>query len=423
MTIVTHNVGAFRAEFPSLEYTVDGHPAVFLDGPGGTQVPRSVIDAVSGYYLSTNANVGGAFDTSRASDALIDAARSALATLLNAPTASCIRFGANMTSLTFRLARLIGETLSPGDEIVVTVLDHEANVAPWEALMSRGVVIRRIDVRPDDCTLDLDVLDRVISARTRLVTVGAASNAVGTINDIPSVVRRARAVGAQVFVDAVHLLPHRLVDVQALDVDFLAGSAYKFFGPHVGIMYARPGALDRLPALKVRAAPDLLEAGTQNHEGIAGVLAAVGFLSSVGAGGVAGDGRDGPGIQRERVARAYDLIAAHERQLAMRCLAGLAGIKGVRVWGVTEIGRVAERTPTFGLTIAGCRPSSAAGRLAARGIYAWDGDFYATGLVERLSLAENGGLLRLGAVAYNAAEELDRALEAIEDIARSPLRS
>ena len=279
-------VSTLRAEFPALQQTAGGRPIIFFDGPGGTQVHGSVIEAMRRYYTEANSNAHGAFLYSRRTDETTVAARHALADFLNAPRPDEIVFGPNMTTLTFNLSRAIGRTLVPGDEIVVTQLDHDANVAPWLALEERGVVVRRADFDPTDCTLDMASLEAAITARTKLVAVGYASNAVGTLNDVRRVAELAHAAGAWVYVDAVHYAPHGPIDVQAIGCDFLVCSAYKFFGPHLGVLYGRYELLEALPAYKVRPAgdrpPDKFETGTANFEALAGVTAAVGYLASVG---------------------------------------------------------------------------------------------------------------------------------------------
>jgi len=322
------DVQGVRARFPALSQVQDGRPVVFFDNPGATQCPQTVIDAVSGYLTSHNANRGGAFATSRRSDAILADAHQAMADLLGAESPAEIAFGANMTTLTFGVSRALGRTLAPGDEIVVTHLDHDANIAPWLLVAEDvGAVVRWVDIRPEDCTLDLDSLARQLSPRTRIVAVGCASNAVGTINDVQSIVRMAHAAGALVFVDAVQYAPHGVIDVQDLGCDLLACSAYKFFGPHVGVLYGRLDLLERLQAYKVRAAgdraPDKFETGTQNHEGIAGALAAVEYLASL-----ADDHppeRRAPTSRRARLRAALSRIEQHERLLCARLLEGLAG--------------------------------------------------------------------------------------------------
>ena len=413
-----YDVEALRAEFPALALEQHGRPAAYFDGPGGTQVSQRVIDAVTRYYLTSNANDGGAFLTSERSDAVVAEARGAVADLLGAASPDEIKFGYNMTTLTFHVSRSIGATLAPRDEIVVTTLDHEANVSPWRRLADdRGLVVRTVDIHPDDATLDLDSLDAVLGPRTKLVAVGLASNSVGTINPVREIAARARAVGALTYVDAVHYVPHGPVDVRALGADFLVTSAYKWFGPHLGALYGRADVLDALPAYKVRPAHDRFQTGTQNFEGIAGTLAAVDYLRSVGRryGEVAADA--GEGGRRAEILAAMRAIQDYELTLAARLIRGLTALRGVRVHGMAEPSRLAERTPTVAVTIDGVSPREAAQALGRQGIFAWDGDFYARALIERLGLYETGGVLRLGIVHYNTAAEVDRLLEALEGIA------
>ncbi|MGH2466754.1 MAG: cysteine desulfurase-like protein [Candidatus Limnocylindrales bacterium] len=405
-----------RPEFPALGLEADGRPVAFLDGPGGTQVPERTIDAVSRYYRESNANDGGAFGTSEQSDAMAAEAHVAVADLLGAASPDEIKFGQNMTSLTFHASRSIGATLLPGDEIVVTTLDHEANVSPWRAIAKdRGLVVRTVDIHPEDCTLDLDDLERQLGPRTRVVAVGYASNAVGTVNPVRDIVARVHEVGALAFVDAVHYAPHGLIDVAALDVDVLVTSAYKWYGPHLGILYGKEALLDRLPPYKVRPAHDRYETGTQNFEAMAGTLATIDYLQDLGRRSGPADPADGAG-RRGHLASAFAVIAAHEERLAKRLLEGLAAIPGVRVWGVTSTASRTARTPTVALTLAGVSPREAATALGKAGIFAWDGDFYAQALIERLGLADRGGVLRLGLVHYNTLGEVERVLRAIEAI-------
>jgi cysteine desulfurase family protein (TIGR01976 family) len=412
------DVAAIRAQFPALRRQRDGRLVVFLDGPGGTQVPDRVIDAVSGYYRTMNANSGGAFVTSQATDDLAAATHAAVATFLGAASPDEIKLGANMTTLTFHVSRAIAATFAAGDEIVVTTLDHEANVSPWRAIAAdRGLVVRTVDIHPEDGTLDLDSLEAALGPRTRLVAFGYASNALGTVSPVGEIIRRIHAAGALAYVDAVHFAPHGSIDVAALDADFLVCSVYKWFGPHLGALYGKAAVLDRLPAYKVRPAHDRFETGTPNFEAYAGTLAAVDYLRELGRtygsevrGAAYGDAR------RQLVA-AMDAIVGHERALAGRMLDGLVAIPGLRVWGIADPARLAERTPTFAVTIAGTSPAEAAAELGRAGIFTWDGDFYARGLIERLGLYERGGVLRLGLVHYSTDAEVDRTLEALATIA------
>ncbi len=420
-TTPAFDVDALRAEFPSLARRgADGRPVVFLDGPGGTQVPQRVIDAVSDYYANTNANAGGAFITSELSDALTDEAHAAVADFLGAGSPEEIKFGYNMSTLTLHIGRSIGATLRPGDEIVVTTLDHEANVSTWEAMaQDRGVTVRKVDIREDDLTLDLEDLESKLSSRTKLVAVGLASNAVGTINPVAAIIERAHEVGALTYIDAVAYAPHGPIDVRALDTDFLVCSAYKWFGPHLGALYGKAEAFDRLPAFKVRPAHDRFETGTAAFESIAGTLAATDYLRDVGRsyGDVAGaPGAADASERRRELVAGMTAIVDYERALVARLIAGLGAMTGVTIHGITDPARGAERVPTVSVSLDGIAPRTAAEALGREGIFVWDGDFYATGLIERLGKAETGGVLRLGLVHYNTAEEVDRTLEALERV-------
>jgi cysteine desulfurase family protein (TIGR01976 family) len=413
--MTTFDVEALRRQFPALAIEDGGRPVALFDGPGGTQVPESVIAAIGDYYRTSNANHDGPFLTSRRSDASVHEAHQAMADMLGAASADEIKFGNNMTSLTFHISRSIGATLQPGDEIVVSILDHEGNVGPWKAIAAdRGLVIRTIDIRESDVTLNLSTLDAVLGPRTKLVAVGWASNAVGTINPVAEIVRRAHAVGAWTYVDAVHAAPHVAIDVQAIGTDFLACSTYKFFGPHAGVLYGRQEILDALPAYKLRPAEDRFETGTGNFEGLAGVTAAVAYLADVGSAyGGAGEGAS----RRERVLAGMAAIRAYEMDLYRRLADGLEAIPGLSLYGITDRAGFAERTPTAALRLDGVAPRAVAEALGDEGIAVWDGDFYATGLIERLGLAESGGVVRIGLTHYNTAAEVDRLLDALGRIA------
>ena len=399
-----------RRQFPALAQHHDGRPVVFFDNPGGTQVPQRVIDAVSNYLIHDNANHAGAFATSRRSDAMLAEAHQAMADMLGAASASEIVFGANMTTLTFSVSRALARLLQPGDEVIVTHLDHDANVSPWVlAAEDRGATVRWVDIREEDCTLDLDSFTRQLSSRTQLVAVGLASNAVGTINDVQRIIALAHEAGALVFVDAVQYAPHGPIDVQALGADFLACSAYKFFGPHVGVLYGRLDLLERLQAYKVRPAgnhaPDKFETGTLNHEGIAGTLAAVEYLASL-SGLPASEG-----TRRQRVLAGLHELETYERGLCGRLLRGLRTLDGIRVFGITDENRLGCRVPTVSFTHRARTPREIATRLGERGIFTWSGHFYALALTTRLGLEPTGGLLRVGLAHYNTAEEVDRLLD------------
>ncbi len=417
------DVDALRERFPALSIEQDGRPIALFDGPGGTQVPDTVIAAVARYYRTSNANHEGPFLTSRRSDAVLAEAHLALADLLNAEDPSEIKFGANMTTLTMHLARSITASLSAGDEIVVTSLDHEANVGPWRsAAADRGLTVRTVDIRTDDVTLDLESFDAALHGRPRLVAFGWASNAVGAINPVAELVRRAHEAGALAFVDAVHAAPHLPIDVRAVDADFLACSAYKFFGPHLGALYGKRDVLDRLPSYKLRPAADRFETGTLNHEGIAGALAAVEYIAEIGerygAGYVAPFELAGMTGRRLQAHAGMAAIRAYEMPLFGRLLDGLASVPGVRLWGIADRARFDQRTPTAAITIDGVSSESASTTLGARGIATWWGDFYAVGPIERLGL-EPGGVVRIGLTHYNTAAEIDRLVAELQAIAPS----
>ena len=408
------DVAWVREQFPSLQLQVNGHAAAFLDGPAGTQVPKQVMDAVQNYFLRSNANTCGAFATSRSNDAIIASARAAMADFFNCDKDEVV-FGQNMTTITFALARAIGRVLEPGDEIVVTTLDHDANVAPWRALEEMGMVIRQVDIRESDCTLDLEDLKRKLNANTKLVAVGYASNAVGTINPVAEITKLAHDAGALMFIDAVHYAPHGPLDVRALDCDFLVCSPYKFFGPHMGTLYGKREHLLRFRPYKVRPAPDSLpdrwETGTQVQELIAGIGAAVDYLAELGARSDAA-AKD----RRSALLAAYHATRRHEMALISRLVEGLLAIPGLRFFGISDPKRFDERCSTVSVRLANHTPPEAATLLGQRGIFTWDGNYYALNLTERLGVEASGGLLRIGLVHYNTAEEVDRLLAALREI-------
>jgi cysteine desulfurase family protein (TIGR01976 family) len=417
------DLAAIRSAFPSLAVELDGQPVVYADNPGGTQVTQACIDAVSAYYLRNNANTHGAFLTSQRSDAMLAEAHAAMADLLNAADPREIVFGPNMTTLTFAFSRALGRTLQPGDEILVTALDHDANVAPWQQLAEdRGLTIRMADVNLADCTLDMADLRSKLSPRTKIVAVGYASNAAGTINDVQTIIGWAREVGALTWIDAVQYAPHAPIDVQALGCDFLACSAYKFFGPHQGIVWGKLEHLERLRPYKVRPAseesPDRWQTGTQAHELQAGTLATLDYLAALGQPHAEAYRAAFPGMSGRRLNlhAAMSEIQAYERTLAARLIAGLQSIPGVTLYGLTAEADLPRRVPTVALTIAGHTPRALAEGLAARGVFAWDGNYYALTLMERLGLEEHGGALRIGLAHYNTAEEVDRIVAALREV-------
>jgi cysteine desulfurase family protein (TIGR01976 family) len=404
------DVAWIRSQFPSLSRQVNGHPAAFLDGPGGTQVPQAVIYAISDYLSRRNANTGGAYATSRETDRVIAAARSAMADFLGCD-ADEIVFGPNMTTLTFAISRAIGRELKAGDEILLTHLDHDANVSPWRALEERGLKIQFADINDHDCTLNIDDLARKITPRTKLVAVGYASNAVGTINDVKTIIQLAHGAGAMAYIDAVHYAPHGPIDVRELDCDFLACSTYKFFGPHMGVLYGKRDHLRRLQPYKVRAntngVPQRWEWGTLNHECIAGITACVEYLADLGRNVASCSDR------REALMSAYDAIKSHERKLMDRMLRGLKEIPRLRLYGIGDPARLESRCPTFAVRMDDHTPVELAAKLGEQGIFTWDGNYYAINLTERLGVEQSGGFLRIGLVHYNTDEEVDRVLDGL----------
>lgn len=422
-----------REDFPALRRTLSYRgeelPLAFLDGPAGTQVPTRVIDAIGDYYRTSNANVHGLFVTSSETDRLLHDAREAVAAFLGAADGRTISFGANMTTLTFSLAHALVRTWEEGDEVVITALDHEANRGPWLMLREYGIVVREVAVTAGG-TLDLEDLERQLGPRTRLVAVGWASNALGTVNDVERIrdlAREASGGRARLLVDAVHHAAHFAIDVASLDPDFLLCSAYKFYGPHVGLLYSRPGLLDELPTDKLipqeDEAPCRIETGTLNHAAIAGVKAAIEYIASWGSGS----------DLRARIVSAMEGIAAHEHGLARRYWKQVREIPGVSVRGPGfddgdggvgghgGHGGTGRRAPTVSITAEGTTPQALAEGLGARGLLVWDGDFYAVRLIEVFGLAERGGVLRTGISMYNTADEVDRLVEGIRELSSRPV--
>lgn len=402
------DLSRIRSQFPALGRTLGGKPVIFTDGPAGSQTPLSVAQAVSHYMLNTNANHGGCFPTSLESDALLHQVHAAAAAFLGVADPDCIVFGNNMTTLTLAFSRSLARTWQPGDEIVLSRCDHDANVTPWVlAAQDRGVTVRWIEVNPADCSLDLESLQQSLSPRTRLVAVGMASNAVGTVHPVRRIADLAHAVGAVVFLDAVHYAPHGLIDAPATDADFIVCSAYKFFGPHVGILWGRRRLLEQLTPYKVRPSgndlPGRWMTGTQNHEGIAGTHAAIEYLASLGGNN---------GSLRQRLVSAYGAIAAHETSLAQRFLIGMADLPGYRVLGMPG---TAQRVSTFGIVYEHITATQLSERLAEEGIFTWAGNFYALPLTEALGLEPNG-MLRIGFLHYNTINEVDQVLAALRKI-------
>jgi cysteine desulfurase family protein (TIGR01976 family) len=395
-----------RARFPALARVHEGRPVAYFDGPGGTQVPQSVVDAMADYLLNHNANTDWAYPTSAETDALITSARAALADFLNADPSE-IAFGNNMTTLTFHLARSLGAAWGPGDEIVITDLDHHANVAPWRRLeRERGVTIKRVGVELERGQLDWASLKSALGPRTKLLAIGAASNAIGTINDVTRAGRLAHDVGATVFVDAVHYAPHALVDVRAFDCDFLACSPYKFYGPHTGVLFGKKERIEALDVPRLDPAhnnsPDRLETGTLNHEGMVGAAAAVDFFASLSTGNT----------RRKRLEHAFAGLHARAQEHVERLWSGLSALKGVTMYGPTPD---QPRTPTVSFTMRGHSSREIAERLAKRAVFVSNGDFYAATIVELLGHASDG-LLRVGCACYTSAEEVDRLIAAVAEL-------
>lgn len=403
-----------REHFPSLGRTLpDGRAAVFFDGPGCAQPPRAVIDAVAGHLGASMSNLDGAFVTSRETDTTVERAREAAADLIGA-TPGEIAFGANMTTLNFQLAHAAARTLSPGDEIVVTALDHDGNVSPWLTVAAdHDLAVRAAPLRVEDGTLDIDELERLLGDRTKIVAFTLASNALGTVPDAARVAGAARRAGALAWVDAVHYAPHRRIDRDTIGADVLVCSPYKFFGPHLGIAAIRRELAETWPSDQVLAAGEKppshrFEAGTQSHEAMAGMTAAVDYLAGLGE---AEKGR------RARLDDAYARIQLYETELAELFLTGLRDVPGLRLYGITDPARMAERTPTFCFTIDGMTPRRVTEALAADGIFAWDGDYYARGVMESFGLAGGGGACRIGFLHYNTAAEVERCLESLARVA------
>jgi cysteine desulfurase family protein (TIGR01976 family) len=411
------NLPWIRDQFPALSQTINSQPAVFFDGPGGTQVTQSVIQAIVDYLTYFNANEGGAFATSTKTEAILVDAHQAMADFLGCDADEVV-FGYNMTTLTFALSRSIGRDLQSGDEIIVTSLDHDANVAPWKALEEKGIVVRMVDIHLEDCTLNLDHLRQLLNDRTRLVAVGYASNAVGTINDVAEIVKLAHSVGAMAFIDAVHYGPHGAIDVKQLDCDFLACSPYKFFGPHMGTLYGKREHLTRLQPYKLRPSPNELpirwETGTQNHEGMAGVTAAVNYLAELGRQLTPNP----PATRRAAITIAMDAIRQYELDLCSHLIPGLLQIPGLTLYGIRDTAQFIWRTPTVAFRLANHTPAEVAKALAEQGIFSWNGNYYAINVSERLGVESSGGMVRAGLVHYNTPAEIDRFVSAVHTLAQ-----
>ena len=405
-----------REAFPGLEREVNGNRAIFFDGPGGSQIPKKVADAVSNYLLHHNANIGMSFATSRETDLLIKEALRAAADFVGCKDSREVVFGQNMTSLNIQLASALSRTWGPGDEIVVTRLDHDGNVRPWVlAAEWSGATLRKIDINPEDCTLDTGSIEDSINDKTVLVAVGAASNLSGTINDVSGISEMAHNFGAEVVVDAVHYAPHNLIDVNKMGCDYLLCSPYKFFGPHQGILWGKSERMAELPVAKLRVSSEELPfrwmTGTQSHEGMVGTLAAIDHIAWLGR-EVNGDGDL---ERRDALKAAFSAIESYERDMCSRMVEGLLEIEGVRIWGITDQGRFDKRAPTVSFTHVEKTSSEIGDALAKHGVFVWTGNFYALELTEVLGL-EPDGVLRAGVLHYNTMDEVDRFTSLVSSI-------
>lgn len=415
--MATPDLSFVRERFPALSRVQDGRPVVWADAPGGSQVPSTVIDAVAAHYRRGISNADGAFAASEETDATVAGARAAAADLLGT-SSERVAFGPNATTLLLHFSRSFARTIGPGDVVVVTRLDHDANIRPWVlAARDAGADVAWVDIRTDDATLDLESFDRALGRHPALVAFTLASNAVGTITPAADLVARAKAAGALVAVDGVHLAQHRSIGFDALGADIVAVSPYKVFGPHLGMVAASSSVLEgwdpyRLRPTDTYAPPQRWETGTQNHEGLAGLIAAIEYLADVGR--IAGDPADGS--RRGAVSVAYEAFAVHERTLATRFLEGVARLPRVRLFGIGDIERIDRRTPTFAVRIADRDPRETSKALAERGIFTWDGHYYAMELYERLGILDDGGAVRIGFCHYHALDEVDRVLEALADL-------
>lgn len=411
------NVNEIRSEFPSLKENFGGKPAIFFDNPGGTQVPFKVIESIKEYLTRKNSNTHGVFETSIKTDMTIDAAHRAGADLLGAEPEEIV-FGQNMTTLTFNLSRSLAKEIKEGDEIIVTRLDHDANISPWLMISEeRGAKIVWVDVNPEDCTLDMNDLKKKINERTKIIAFCYASNAVGTVNDVKTIVKWAKEVDALTYVDAVQYAPHNLIDVKELDCDFLVCSSYKFFGPHLGILYGKREHLEGLRAYKARPVPEILpekwETGTLNHEGMEGFIAAVDYIAEIGVkyGGIRKESS-----KRERIKRAFELIREYESKLAETFIERALSIKNLRIYGIKDKKKFSDRVPVFSIRKDGVSPDEMAKIFASENIFCWSGHFFAIEIVRRLRLENKGGLLRVGFVHYNIIEEIEKFFTILEKI-------
>ncbi len=420
---MSYDLAAIRGQFPSLTIEDDGVSRLYFDNPAGTQVASCVVESMSNCLIESSANVGGGFSTSDRADAVIADARLAMADFLNAASADEIIFGQNMTTLTLHMSRSIGRTLKPGDEIIVSCMDHDANISPWLLLAEDlDLVIKWLPFNTETFEFDLDELDKLLTERTRLVCVGAASNLTGTINDVKTICSKARQAGAWSYIDAVQLAPHVAIDVQDMGCDFLACSAYKFFGPHQGMLWARRELLESLQPYKVRpatgAVPSCFETGTQSHEGMAGTAAAVDYFAWIGV-NQAQDYHSKYGHyqgRRRHIHAALDYLFAYESELAMHLIEGLQTLPGVRIQGITAKDAIHRRVPTVAFTVAGTSPGRIGEMLARKNIFVWTGHNYAIEVVKALGIDESGGAVRIGPVHYNSPDEVDSLLVALDEM-------
>lgn len=418
---MTLDLNAIRQQFPSLD-----RPAVFLDNPGGTQIARPSLDRITRYLLECNANHEGLFETSRRSDEILHEAHAAMADFLNASRPEEIVFGNNMTTLSLHMSRSLARTLKPGDEIVVTRMDHDANISPWMLIAEdRGCNLTWVDFDVEDGTLKLDEFAKAMERKPKIAAFGYASNALGTINPVRKLTKMAREAGALVYIDAVQYAPHGPIDVQDIGCDFLVCSSYKFFGPHAGALYGRHDLLDELKAYKVRPAtnelPGKFETGTQNHEGIAGVLGALEYFEWLGTrfGGKQAEGWEEAGFSGRRLVykQAMSAIRAYEFELSRALIEAVQSVPGTHIHGLTDMKRLDERVPTVSFTLEGRHPAEVAEKLGDAGFYVWDGHYYALAVVERLGLLDTGGMVRVGAAHYNTLDEVSRFRDALAKIA------
>ena len=408
------NIAQLREQFPALMQSVDGKSPIFLDGPGGSQVPQSVLNAMSAYLGHYNSNLGGAFFSSDKTVELMANARQAAADLLNAQSAQNIVFGPNMTSLTFSFSRAISRDWQAGDEIIVTNADHFSNVSSWQqAAEDKGVKVNTTLINEADCSLDMTQFESLLNSKTKLVAVTYASNTTGSINDIERIIELAHAVGALVYVDAVHYAPHELIDVQALDCDFLACSAYKFFGPHLGMVYGKKEHLEGFTPYKVEPAKDVApgrwETGTQSFEAMAGFIAAVDYIAAISE-------LDDGHTRRENLTAAFAKTKQHEMALSEHFLTRLVNYPRIKLYGIDDFDRLNERTPTFALTFEGLEPRAVSEFLGKQHICVWDGHFYAQGLCKQLNVLDTGGVVRIGCMHYNTVEELDKLFDMFDEL-------